>query len=146
MSNSQTVQGIYEAFGRGDVPAILDRLSHDVAWDAWPDQTSGQRAGIAWLAERRGRDQVGAFFESLGALEFHEFAPTALIAGGNHVVALISVDVTVRDTDRRFRDDEIHLWQFGDDGRVTRFRHYVDTGKHVEAVAGTAPTASVAVS
>jgi ketosteroid isomerase-like protein len=28
-----TVQEIYEAFGRGDVPAILDRLTDDIAWD-----------------------------------------------------------------------------------------------------------------
>jgi ketosteroid isomerase-like protein len=30
MSNSQAVQSIYEAFGRGDIPAILDALADDV--------------------------------------------------------------------------------------------------------------------
>jgi hypothetical protein len=33
MTNVQTVQAVYEAFGRGDVPAILDHLADDVAWD-----------------------------------------------------------------------------------------------------------------
>jgi ketosteroid isomerase-like protein len=28
-----TVQGIYQAFGSGDVPAILERLAEDVAWE-----------------------------------------------------------------------------------------------------------------
>jgi hypothetical protein len=102
MSNAATVQGIYEAFGRGDIPAILDHLSEDVVWDAWTEESSGQSAG------------------------------------GDRVVAQISVDVTVRDTGRRFRDDEIHLWVFGDDGRVVEFRHYVDTGKHA-AAAGRVP-------
>jgi ketosteroid isomerase-like protein len=32
MSNVATVQSIYEAFGRGDIPAILDRISDDVIW------------------------------------------------------------------------------------------------------------------
>ena len=140
MSYAKTVQEIYEAFGRGDIPAILERLSDDVAWEAWPQETSAQRAGIPWLAERRGREQVGGFFESLAALELREFAPHTLIADGNHVVAQIAVDVEVRDTGRRFRDDEIHLWVFGDDGRVSEFRHYADTGKHVEAARGAAST------
>jgi ketosteroid isomerase-like protein len=138
MSNAATVQGIYEAFGRGDIPAILDQLSDDVAWDAWTDASSAQSAGVPWLAERHGRDQVGGFFQSLSALEFHTFAPYALIEGGDRVVAQISVDLTVRETGRRFRDDEIHVWVFGDDGRVTEFRHYVDTGKHA-AAAGRVP-------
>ena len=138
MDNSQTVQGIYESFGRGDIPAILERLSDDVAWDAWPEESSAQRAGIPGRAERLGRDQIGGFFESLAALEFHEFRPYGVIADGNRVIAQIAVDVSVRQTGRRFRDDELHLWVFGDDGQVTEFRHYVDTGKHVEAAVGAA--------
>jgi uncharacterized protein len=36
----------------------------------------------------------------------------------------------------RFADEEIHLWTFDDGGRVTRFRHYCDTAKHIAAVGG----------
>lgn len=136
MENGAKVQAIYEAFGRGDVPAILGGLADDVAWDAWDEETSAQRAGIPWLAERRGRDAVGEFFASLGALEFHSFAPTGLIENGTSVAAQIAIDVTVKSTGRRFRDNEIHLWVFDGDGRVAAFRHYVDTGKHLAAVAG----------
>jgi ketosteroid isomerase-like protein len=35
MGNLETVQKVYEAFGRGDVPAILDELADDVRWDVW---------------------------------------------------------------------------------------------------------------
>ena len=31
--NVTTVNKIYEAFGRGDVPSILSCLADDVAWD-----------------------------------------------------------------------------------------------------------------
>jgi uncharacterized protein len=31
------------------------------------------------------------------------------------------------------RDDEIHLWTFDSSGEVVRFRHYLDTAKHIEA-------------
>jgi uncharacterized protein len=30
--NVQLVQEIYAAFGRGDIPAALDALAHDVEW------------------------------------------------------------------------------------------------------------------
>jgi hypothetical protein len=33
-NNIATVHGIYEAFGKGDVPAILDQLTDDVDWAA----------------------------------------------------------------------------------------------------------------
>jgi len=33
----ETVQRIYEAFGAGDVPAILELLADDVEWEQWED-------------------------------------------------------------------------------------------------------------
>jgi ketosteroid isomerase-like protein len=32
---------------------------------------------------------------------------------------------------RRLRDEEMHLWTVNAAGRVTRFRHYLDTAKHI---------------
>jgi len=138
MSNQETVQQIYAAFGRGDVPAILDRLAPEVRWDHWPDGSGAQRHGVPWLEARTGPDEVGAFFRTVAALEFHRFEPTALIGDGDRVAALIDVDVSVRATGERFRDVELHLWSFDSDGRVAEFRHFVDTAKHVEAHAARA--------
>src|SRR3954470_1556654 len=138
MSNQETVQQIYAAFGRGDIAAILEALADDVRWDHLPDGSGAQRHDVPWLAQRTGRDEVRGFFEALGALEFHEFAPTAVIAGGDQVVALIDEDVTVRATGERFRDATAHVWTFGPDGRVIAFRHLADTVKHVEAYAACA--------
>jgi uncharacterized protein len=135
MSNSQTVQSIYEAFGRGDIPAILDCLADDVRWEHWPDGNGAGRQGVPWLQPRNGKQEVGGFFEALGALEFHDFRPGGFLESNGQVAALVDVDVSVRETGRRFRDSEIHLWTFAADGKVSEFRHYVDTAKHVEAVA-----------
>jgi ketosteroid isomerase-like protein len=33
MSNVETVKAIYDAFGRGEVDAVLDQLAEDVEWD-----------------------------------------------------------------------------------------------------------------
>jgi uncharacterized protein len=133
MTNRETVQEIYAAFGRGDIATILDALADDVRWDHLPDGGGAHRHGVPWLAERTGRDDVAGFFEALRALDFHEFAPTALLAGGDQVVALIDEDVTVRATGERFRDATAHVWTFDSDGRVVAFRHIADSVKHVEA-------------
>jgi ketosteroid isomerase-like protein len=44
--NADIVRGIYDAFGRGDIPAILETLSEDVAWEQWEDNHA-QRAAPA---------------------------------------------------------------------------------------------------
>jgi uncharacterized protein len=134
MSNTETVQEIYAAFGRGDIPAILARLAEDVRWEHWPDGSGAQRHGVPWLIQRTGRDEVGEFFASLAALEFRAFEPLELLESERSVAAVIAIDVVVKATGERIRDDEIHLWTFDDGGRVTDFRHYLDTAKHVEAV------------
>jgi ketosteroid isomerase-like protein len=138
MSNIATVQEIYAAFGRSDIPAILDRLADDVCWDHLPDGGGAQRHDVPWLRERTGRDDVAGFFEALDALDFHVFAPTAILGDGDTVVALIDEDVTVRATGERFRDATAHVWSFAPDGRVIAFRHLTDTVKHVEAYAARA--------
>lgn len=33
MGNIDTVKQMYEAFGRGDIPAIIDKLDPNVEWD-----------------------------------------------------------------------------------------------------------------
>jgi len=33
MSNLATVQSVYEAFGEGDIPAILDVIADDCEWE-----------------------------------------------------------------------------------------------------------------
>jgi uncharacterized protein len=138
MSNTQTIREIYEAFGAGDIDAILARLADDVRWERWPDGSGAQRHGVPWLTERTGPDEVAEFFAALGALDINAFAPTAFLEGDGVVAAVIAIDLTVKATGERFRDDEIHLWSFGPDGRITAFRHFVDTAKHVEAYAARA--------
>ena len=55
--NLATVQGIYEAFGKGDVPAILDQLTDDVDWAA-----EASSDAVPWYGMRKGKDEVVGFF------------------------------------------------------------------------------------
>jgi ketosteroid isomerase-like protein len=131
MDNIATVQRIYEAFGRGDIAAILAELADDVAWEDWP--SSAQEAGVPWLARRDGREAVAGFFAALGAVDMHRLDALNFLAGGNQVAVVFAIELTARESGVRVHDEEIHLWTFGPDGRVTRFRHVVDTAKHIAA-------------
>lgn len=129
MNNLKTVQEIYAAFGRGDVPAILERLADDIEWEY-----GFASSEVPWLARRRGRAEVMQFFQALGALEFRRFAPKTVLEGDGVVVALVDLEVVVRETGRTItEEDEVHVWRFDAAGRVKRFRPCLDTHQHVVA-------------
>jgi ketosteroid isomerase-like protein len=131
MSNLTTVQGIYEAFGRGDIPAILDAVADDVAWEQW-EHNSAQDAGVPALLARKGKDGVAEFFGVVGTMTITEFDVLNLMEGGNQVAATFVIEADVPGGGH-YRDEEIHLWTFDDAGKVVQFRHYGDTVKHIAA-------------
>jgi uncharacterized protein len=136
MSNLATVQGIYEAFGKGDVPAILDVLADDVQWESW-EENSAVKAGVPWLQARRGRQEVVGFFETAGQMEITELSVLSMMEGGNQVAVEFVIEANLPTFGGgHYRDEEMHLWTFDDAGRVIRLRHYTDTAKHIAAYGG----------
>lgn len=131
MGNIEAVQAIYQAFASGDVPGILSHLAEDVDWESWTDNRN-QAAGVPWFERRRGPADVAKFFEIIGGWQVNDFRILSLLDGGNQVAADVEVDFTLP-SGQRLADEEMHLWTFGDDGSVVRFRHYVDTAKHIGA-------------
>ena len=125
-----TVQSIYAAFGRGDVPALLATLAEDVAWEYQPQSTD-----VPWLTQRNGRASVAGFFETLmKEVDIKKFAPKVLTEASRHVVALCDFTGVVRRTGREIVEiDEAHVWTFDDAGQIIRFRHCVDTYAHWQA-------------
>jgi uncharacterized protein len=126
MSNLETVKHIYEAFGRGDVPAILSQLADDVDWELWADNTV-QTADVPYLRYKKGAAAVVEFFQEVAKLGIKEFKVLSVMEGANQIAAEIEIETAT------YRDEEIHLWTFNADGKVSRFRHYVDTAKHIAA-------------
>jgi uncharacterized protein len=128
--NAAAVQSIYAAFGRGDIPAIVEHVAEDVEWDYGLAST-----GIPWLQERSGRAGVAAFFESLAGFQIQKFDIKAILGQGQLVLALIEVEAVVARTGRKVTDPaEVHIWHFDERGKVRRFRHAVDTLQHLEAL------------
>lgn len=135
-SNLDTVQSIYAAFGRGDAAGLLAPLADDIAWEAWEVDNEAQRAGVPWLRAGRGKDAVLAFLGVVAQMKIHDFRVLGMMAGADRVAVEVAIDVTMPGG-RRIRDEELHVWSFGPDGKAHRMRHYVDTAKHIAAAAVT---------
>ena len=123
MSNLAAVQHMYEAFGRHDVTAILAKLDDDVEWEYGIGPTN-----MPWYQERKGRDAVPAYFETVGSLDVALFHPKMFFENENIVLVMLDVQFTIKDTGK-FVDqrDIIDIWHFNSKGKVEKFGHRLDT-------------------
>ncbi len=136
MSNLPTVQALYEAFSAGDVPSFLSHLADDVQWEQWADNRA-VAAGVPWLQPYSGRDAVAGFFAAAGQMDIVDLQILNMLEGGNEVAVTFLIEANLPQCGgRSYRDEELHLWTFDADGKVSRLRHYVDTAKHIEAFGG----------
>jgi len=71
----------------------------------------------------------------IASYTLHDFRVLDLAASDRQVVAQVVIDISTPDGGR-YRDEELHLWTFGESGRITALRHYIDTAKHLAAAEG----------
>lgn len=133
-----TVQSIYAAFGRGDIPAILDTVAPDVQWEAWADNRA-QAADVPWMRAGTGPQAVAAYFGEVAKLTIHDFQVLSMMANETQAAVEFVIEFTTP-AGARLRDEEVHLWTVNAAGKVTRLRHYLDTAKHIACVRAAAAT------
>jgi len=138
-ANLTTVKEIYDAFGRGDIPAILGKIAPGCRWESW-ENNRAQREGVPTLQPRTGPEGVAQFFAAVGELSISDFRVLDILPGDRQVAVEVLIEYTTP-AGGRLRDEEVHLWALDDSQRVTRLRHYVDTAKHIAAYAGEDTTA-----
>lgn len=133
MSNVPTVQNLYAAFGRSDLPAVLSYVTDDVSWGfngARPDRV-GYHQPVAGKAELPG------FFAHLAEeVEFRAFEPRRFIDGGSDVVVEVHIAFTLKATGRSVDQSQLHWWSFDDQGRIRSLVHYEDTAAVLAAAEG----------
>jgi ketosteroid isomerase-like protein len=125
-----TVNSIYDAFGKGDIHTIINYLSDDIQWEQWADNTA-QKAGVPWMQARHGKEGAWEFFKMVGEWNIKEFQVLSIMGNDNQVAAEFVIEADVPASGNHFRDEEMHLWTFDEQGKVTRLRHYSDTAKHM---------------
>lgn len=125
--NKRVVLSVFEAFGRGDIPGVLELVAEDAPWDApGPDV-------VPFYGARRGRGGAEEFFTRLGSsVEFEVFEVGDLVAEGDSVFVTGRERARVRATGRTYEMEWALLFKV-EGGRVTRFHCYDDTGAVAEA-------------
>ena len=126
-----TVQAIYQAFGQGDLPTILDNVTDDVDWASEPESGTAP-----WHGVRHGKGELPSFFVALAeAVEVHEFSPQAFTSSDTDVMAVIRFAITSKATGKSAAMDLHHWWRFRD-GKVCFYRGTEDTAATKEILAG----------
>jgi uncharacterized protein len=125
--NVATIRSLYEAFGRGDIPYILDRLDPAVEWRT--PATVPFSKGLY-----RGPEEVAQFFAGIAehiaepSVETHEF-----LAVGDRVVALLRFRGRGAASGSPFDAPEAHIWRLSE-GKVVEEQTYADTAAIVQAL------------
>ncbi len=127
--NLAAVRRVFERFGAGDVPGILEGLEADAVIEFYGP------SAIPYAGTYRGREEARRFFETvLRSVEVHVFDPQEMIARGDKVVVTGHLRLTARPTGGVIESDFVHVITLRD-GRWARFRDFMNTAVAVEAFA-----------
>jgi ketosteroid isomerase-like protein len=127
--NIKTIQTIYEAFGRGDVAAILETLTDDVDWASEASSTSAP-----WYGVRHGKAGVTSFFEAFGStMEVEEFTPRSFGANDTDVLSVVRCRAKSRATGR-WIDQDLHHWFRFSGTKIAFYRGTEDTEQTAAAL------------
>lgn len=127
----ETVQRVYEAFGRADVAAILDEVTDDVDW------ASESESRIApWHGVYHGKAELPRFFEALGStVQVTEFTPLAFASSDTDVMVVVRFEMKVLATGKSGAMDLHHWWRFRE-GKICWYRGTEDTALTAELMSG----------
>ena len=119
--NLKIAQGIYAAFGQGNIPAILNVLADDVEFHEPP---GGEPP---FTGTYRGRDGAGTFFqEMIGTVDVLMLEPQEFVAQGDTVVVLGHYRFRPKATGIPYDTDWAMVWWFRG-GKIVKFQIHYDT-------------------
>jgi len=125
--NVEPVRSLYEAFGRGDVPGVLGAMTDDMVWH--------EAEGMPYGGVYHGGEEIAqnVFGPIIGDLPDFAVTPEEFIASGNAVAVVVRYTGTAKETGNTLNLPAVHVWDVRD-GKIARFRQFIDTVKFREAV------------
>ena len=117
--NKATVVAAYEAFGQGDIAAVIDTNADDAIW------TINTGAGSPLAGEHKGKEAIAGLFGIIGeSIEISKFDVAPVAADGDLVVARGYQAYTVKATGKTVDGPLVHFFTFDPAGKVTRFEEF----------------------
>lgn len=131
IQNVQTIQRIYDAFGRGALEELLGLVASETRWDF----NGGRPAEVPWHAPVGSKAELPRFFGALSEhVDFEAFDPKEFMPSGPHVLVDVRMSYRVKSTGKRVEQQQIQWWTLDDEHRVTGLRHFEDTAQVCDAV------------
>jgi ketosteroid isomerase-like protein len=129
------VRGVYEAFGRGDVAAVLGAMADDVEWR--------EAEGMPYGGVYRGGQAVAENVFGPITRDVSKFAvsPEEFIGSGDTVAVVVRYTGTGQATGKQLDLPVVHVWDVRD-GKIARFRQFIDTAMFVAVVPAPAAIAT----
>lgn len=141
-TNLATITRLYEAFGSGDVDAILAVVADDVDWAA-----DASTDVAPWYGRRTTKAEVAGFFAGIaGAIEVLEFTPLAMAANGDAVFAFIRFSYRGLESGQQATANLHHYFRFNNDGKIVYYRGSEDTALTERTLSGDRSPAQTAAS
>ena len=131
----EVVKGVYASFAQGDMPAVLGAFADDIEWH--------EAEGMPYGGVYRGGDAVVQNVFAPIATDVEGFAVTAeeFVGSGDTVAAVVRYTGTGKVTVKTLDVPVVHVLDVRD-GKVTRFRQFIDTVKFAEVVPADVSVAS----
>lgn len=126
--NRDIVKALYDAFGRGDVPAVLGAFDPEIQWKEAENflyADGNPYVGPQAVAE-------GVFQRIVSDVDNFSVLPERFADGGDTVVAEGRYRGTMKTTGTPVDAQFAHVWQLRDD-KVVRFQQYTDTKQWSES-------------
>jgi ketosteroid isomerase-like protein len=125
--NVELVKGVYGAFGRGDVPAVLGAFAEDIEWF--------EAEGMPYGGLHRGGEAVASkvFGPITEDVEGFAVTPEEFVGSDATVAAVVRYTGTGKATGKALDVPAVHVWDIRD-GKLARFRQFIDTVKFAEVV------------
>lgn len=131
MNSVQILKDLYEAFGRGDIPAVLGKLDASLEWRE-AEGNPYRPTGEPWIGPQAVLENL---FARLGS-EWDGFTvtPREFHGAGDTVVVEGRYTGTFTATGKQLDAQVCHVWKLRG-GKVVSFQQYVDTAQ-LQAVMG----------
>ena len=126
--NGDIVKALYDAFGKGDVPAVLAAFDPEIQWreaENFLYADGNPYVGPQAVAE-------GVFQRIVSDVENFAVLPERFVEGGDTVVVEGRYRGTMKATGKPLDTQFAHVWQLRD-SKVVRFQQYTDTKQWAEA-------------
>lgn len=128
--NMDIIRGLYEAFARGDIPAVLGSLDADVEWrEAENFLYADQNPYIG-----PGAVLAGVFARLGGEWDGFQAKPDSFLDAEDAVIVQGHYSGVYKATGKSVRAQFAHVWTLRG-GKAVTFQQYTDTKQFAEAAA-----------